>query len=97
MKVPLLVWLNWLEHHPVTEGLWLDSWSGHVPGLWVQYPVRAYDPQSECMIPSPSAYGRQPVNVSVSHPCFSPFLSPSPSKSNAKMSLGEDKKIIKVL
>ena len=44
-----------------SKGCRFDSWSGHIPRLWVQSPV--------------GAHRAQPVDISLSHWCFS--LSPS--------------------
>ena len=56
-----LVWLSGLEHHPVHQ---------NVVG---SFPVRAHT-QFVGSIPSQGTYGRQPIDVSPSHQCFS--LSP---------------------
>lgn len=49
--LPWVVSLIWLEHHPVMEGLWIQSLVWHVPSFWVWFPVQA------CMIPCPGAFG----------------------------------------
>ena len=61
-----------------------DSWSGHMPGLQVQFP---------------GACKRQPIDVSLSHECFFLSLFPSPSLSlkSINMSSGEDKEKKKVI
>ena len=33
------VWLSWLDRRPILKGCRFDSWSGHVPRLWVLSPV----------------------------------------------------------
>ena len=45
-----------------------------------------------CSIPSQGTCKRQPVDVSLSHWCFSPSLPPFPSLQSISMSSGEDKK-----
>ena len=64
---PWLVWLSWLEYHPITKGLQIQFQSEHIPRLWVRSLVRVLT------IPGAGACGRQPKGVSLSHPRF--FLS----------------------
>ena len=37
----LTVWLSWLGIIHEAKGRQFSSWSGHMPGLWVQSPVGA--------------------------------------------------------
>ena len=55
-------WCGSVDCEP--KGLWFDSWSGNMPGLWARFLAEGI-------------YERQPVNVSLRHQCFSPSLSPS--------------------
>ena len=74
---PWLVWLSWLERRPITQG------------LQVWFPVRAHT-WVVVSFPSLGESGRQLINVSLLHKCFSPFL--SLKESNEKISLGKDEK-----
>ena len=82
-RVLWLVWLSWLEHHPVEKGLRFDSPSGHTLRLQVRFLV------GMCV-------RRQTIDVSLSHQCFflslsfsllSPPLFLSLSESNRKKNI----------
>ena len=83
---PWPLWLSWLEHHPVTERLWVwflvwaDKWGmGLIPSLGAWSPAQAHT------TPGPGAYGSNwlmllsHINIS-----FSPFLCPFFSLSHKK-------------
>ena len=81
MSYPALAgWLTWLEHCTCTER------------LQVQFLIRTHT-QVVGLIPSQGVCGRQPIDVSFSHQCFSFSLSVSPSSSFSKINkriLGQD-------
>ena len=58
-------WLSWLEHHPVYQKI-----GGFTPGQGTHLGCK-----SDCWS---GRYGKQPVDVSLSHWCLSVFLSLSP-------------------
>ena len=66
--------LGALSHIP--KGCGFDSGPGHIPRFWIRSPVRAHP-------------RRQPIDVSLSHQCFSLFSS-SAFKNSEKMFPGED-------
>ena len=73
-----MVWLIWLESQPVNRKVMgFIAVRAHA---WVAGSVQVR-----------AAYERQPIHVSLSHPCFSPSLSPS-LPSPLSMSSGEDLK-----
>ena len=39
--------VEWALSHKV-EGHWFDSWSGHMPGLWVRSPVSVHMRNDQC-------------------------------------------------
>ena len=64
------------------KGHEFNSWSGHVPRLWVWSQLRAHR-------------RKQLIDISLSHWCFFPSPTPSLSQRNEKkMSSGEEKNII---
>ena len=84
LKKPWPVWLSWLEHHSVTEMLRVrflvraHTWFQVQSLFWAPVPV---NPRPTHTIPSLGTSpglgtcGRQPIDASLLHQCFSPFLS----------------------
>ena len=62
-----MVWLSWLEHHPITEGRGFNSQSGHILRLQVLSPVWACTGGNQSMLLCC-------IDVPLS-PFLSPFLS----------------------
>ena len=84
--IPTLTgWLSWSESHPVHQ-----KFVGLIPSQ-VIHPLLVWPPVWAHTIPCIGMYGRQSIDVSCLHQCFSLSFSSSLSKSNEKMPLVEDK------
>ena len=71
---PWLVWLSWLECHPVSKDHGFDSWSGYTPEVSGWFPVRAHTGGSQTGEEDVSLPLSLSVSLSLSLSLPAPFL-----------------------